>query len=140
MGPQLVQIGSRITLNGNRIPLDQFSTSILTNSRLETNGDDATYSVEFGAFKVGPRGEDARSMTSSSVPLPKFKCSSAEVLNTLMFEIAQTIYPDDLKILSFRSFADKHTLESWPMSCFVEKAAYCEKLVITHLSTTEDNA
>ena len=73
------------------------------------------------------------------LPPQQFRCSSTEVVNALIYEISRTIEVDGLKTLRFRHFADENVLESWPLSCLVEKATRLEKLEITHLETTEEN-
>ena len=72
------------------------------------------------------------------LPPQQFRCSSTEVINALIYEISRTIEVDGLKTLRFRHFADENVLESWPLSCLVEKAANLEKFELIHLETTEE--
>ena len=47
---------------------------------------------------------------------------------------------EGLKTLTIRGFEEQHSLEMWPLSRLVTKAAHCEQLTLWTLEeTTEEN-
>ena len=69
-------------------------------------------------------------------------CSSSEVLNGVLDQIAQSIDNDQQGLLSLAIafFSDKNTLDSWPLSQLLVKATFLKSLKLFDLErTTPEN-
>ena len=87
---------------------------------------------------VHKRNTVAGQQPIKTVVLESLKCTSSEVINQLIDQIADTI-PDEpgLYSLTIREYEDENSLENWPLQHLVQKATRCEHLEIDKLMSID---